>query len=81
MTFHCVSLIVLIFAFYSFHFAEDSYGGIRSGGVKITPVLRRAGPKIPIAQSLPMAVPIFNQRNEDDYEEVSFRFHIFMLLF
>lgn len=24
-----------------------------------------------VAQSLPMAVPIFNQRNEDDYEEVS----------
>lgn len=25
-----------------------------------------------VAQSLPMAVPIFNQRNEDDYEEVSY---------
>lgn len=30
-------------------------------------------PKLCAAQSLPMAVPIFSQRNEKDYDEVSVR--------
>ncbi|XP_055313512.1 uncharacterized protein LOC129574902 isoform X2 [Sitodiplosis mosellana] len=47
---------------------EDSYVG-RNGGIKITPTIRKSGSKMFVAQSLPMAVPIFNQRNEDDYEE------------
>lgn len=48
---------------------EDSYIN-RNSGIKITPTLRKSGSKMYVAQSLPMAVPIFNQRNEDDYEEV-----------
>lgn len=42
----------------------------RNGGIKITPTARKSGSKMFVAQSLPMAVPNFNQRNEDDYEEV-----------
>lgn len=50
-------------------FLEDSY--VRNGGIKITPTARK-GMKTIVAQSLPMAVPIFNQRNEDDYDEVNY---------
>lgn len=48
---------------------EDSYVS-RNNGIKITPTARKSGSKMFVAQSLPMAVPIFNQRNDDDYEEV-----------
>lgn len=48
----------------------DSTTGSRNGGIKIVSVPRKSGSKSHIAQSLPMAVPNFNQRNEDDYEEV-----------
>ncbi|XP_031630563.1 uncharacterized protein LOC116345393 [Contarinia nasturtii] len=47
---------------------EDSYVS-RNSGIKITPTARKTSSKMYVAQSLPMAVPIFNQRNEDDYEE------------
>lgn len=49
----------------------DFYDGNPSGAIKISSTSRRNGPNIAIAQSLPIAVPIFNQRIEDDdYEEV-----------
>lgn len=54
------------------NFLEDSYIRNRSG-IKITPGPRKSGSKNFVAQSLPMAVPIYNQRNDDDYDEdVSF---------
>lgn len=41
-------------------------------GVKISSSsFRQPRPKLCIAQSLPMAVPIFSQRPDDDYEEVN----------
>lgn len=46
------------------------YDGNQSSAIKIQPSTRRNGPKMAIAQSLPIAVPIFNHRIEDDYEEV-----------
>lgn len=49
--------------------SEESYVS-RNSGIKITPTPRKSGSKMFVAQSLPMAVPIFNQRNDDDYEEV-----------
>lgn len=52
-------------------FAEDSYASRNGSGIKITPNVRKTSAKMLIAQSLPMAVPIFNHHNEDDYEEVS----------
>lgn len=51
------------------YFLDDSYVS-RNNGIKITPTARKSGSKMLIAQSLPMAVPIFNQHNDDDYEEV-----------
>lgn len=41
-------------------------------GISITSASRQYTrvPKLCAAQSLPMAVPIFNQRNDKDYDEV-----------
>lgn len=50
----------------------------RNNGIKITPAARKSGSKMFVAQSLPMAVPIFNQRNDDDYEEVRSSRHFFI---
>lgn len=53
-----------------------------SSGIRISSNFRRGVSKAQIVQSLPMAVPVFNQRSDDDYEEVSgvicslFLFHI-----
>lgn len=57
--------------FFSFgYFVEDDSYVSRNNGIKITPTARKGGSKMFVAQSLPMAVPNFNQRNDDDYEEV-----------
>lgn len=50
--------------------AEDSYHGNRSNGIKIKPGQRKNSSKHFIAQSLPMAVPIYSQRSDDEYDDV-----------
>lgn len=62
------------FLVFFFLFLDDSYVS-RSNEIKITPNVRRSSSRMFVAQSLPMAVPMFNQRNEDDYEEVCSLFY------
>lgn len=66
--------ILNIFDFFSFFFFAfaDSTTNNRNG-ISISSASRQYTrvPKLCAAQSLPMAVPIFNQRNDKDYDEVS----------